>query len=184
MAHERLLLARLGRSPWIMWLPRVLPITMLGTFVLTLGLCYHFYHEYDASGRMSGKLYSISTYSVGPWDPSSGRGAPNLVIFRVGMALIMTQGLLLVALRLVLLLHAAPQARRSRARRCMRCILVGLSALMSVAGLACLLGTSAVTFYDDFELHTNLAVATYILLPASQLVELIAFSTHVPLPSQ
>ena len=88
------LLARMARSQIVRLLPRVLPITTLGTFLLTLGLCYHFY--YDVSGRNHGRLYTISVYSVGPWNPATRGGAPNLVIFRVGTALVGVQGILLV----------------------------------------------------------------------------------------
>ena len=55
---------------------RVLPVTATGTFLLFLGLCYDAYQE--AIGRPGGPLQTISTYGVGPWDPSPEAPLRNL----------------------------------------------------------------------------------------------------------
>ena len=167
---------------------RTLPVTVFVTFVITLSSCYAVYvaeaetvlrerspgasdAEIETELSYTLQIQLVSTYLMGHWP---GRTV-NLAISRTGVALVVAQALLLGAFRLALLLDVRVEARRAYST------LVGLSALSAIAAMSTLLGLTIVTIYDNEWLHYGLAIATFLFLPLSQILELISFVAFMPI---
>ena len=152
---------------------RLLPFTAFTTCTLAFLLSKSLYES--ARGWQDQRLDTISTYGAG-----HNFGA-NIIVFRVGMALTVSQLAICVAFRASLLLHArAPKSSASSIR--FRCRLVVLRVAILCATLGCLCGLCVVTIEVNDAVHYSLAGSAFGGLLLSQSLDLLAFSRYVLVP--
>ena len=166
-------LVRQLRHPCVRILLRVLPITAFATFTLTLLLSKSFYEA--AGGRQEYRLDTISTYGAG-----NDLGA-NIIVFRIGVALTVSQVLVCETFRAALMIRARAPKPSDGSNR-IRCVLVALTWAVVCATIGCLGGATIVTIAINAPVHYNLAAGAFGGLLLIHALNLLTFSRYILVP--